>query len=222
MGWLTSVSCVGSSWGISKAYIFMEMISGSLVAEGLFFNKKWVRWSALILINQLWQMVILPFKRGLEKLNSRWFKNSLRAAEPNLKKKQKAEQNTLKLVLFVPGWECPTLEIQHHSQGSTGAFPPKCSIQGAMGLTQEMCLGVQTSFNLNNGNLLLSQKIMLLKINVLGLEEGIIIRFIGDLPPEFCKTGAASFWGIFGGLGWLRDGWDLPTVLPKAFIGVEI
>lgn len=163
MGWLTSVSGVSSSCGISMAYIFMEEISESLVAEGLFFNKKWVRWSALILINQLWQMVILPFKRGLEKLNSRWFKNSLRAAEPNLKEKQKAEQNTLKLALFALAWVSLTLGRQHHSQGYTGTFPPKSSVQGAMGLPQEMCLLVPASSNPHNGNSLLSQEIMLLR-----------------------------------------------------------
>lgn len=70
---------------------------------------------------------------------------------------------------------------------------PQCSIQDAKGLDQELCLGVQISYNLNNGNLLLVQEIMLLKINVLGLEEGVIIRFIRDLPPEFCKTCAAHF-----------------------------
>lgn len=210
MGWLTSVSGVSSSCGIRMAYIFVEKISESFVAEGLFFNKKWVRWSALILINQLWQMVILPFKRGLEKLNSRWFKNSLRAAEPNLKKKQKAEQNTLKLALFALARVSPTFGSQRRSQGSTGTFPPKCSVQGAMAPAQEMRLVVQTSSNLNNSNSLLSQEIMLLKRNVLGLEEGIIIHFIGDLVPEFCKTCAVRFEGCLWGLGLWRTAETFP------------
>lgn len=78
----------------------MEESPENLVTEGLFFNNKRMSSRMLILINQLWQMVILLFKCGLEKLNSRWFQNSLRIAEPNLKKKQKAEQNTLKFALF--------------------------------------------------------------------------------------------------------------------------
>lgn len=200
----------------------MEKIPETLVTEGLFFNKKWVRWSALILINQLWQMVILPFKRGLEKLNSRWFKNSLRTAEPNLKKKQKAEQSTLKFALFALAPASPKLGSQCRSQGATGTFPPKCSFQGAVGVAQEMCLVVQTSFNPNNGNLVLSQEIMLLKINISGLEEGIIIYFVGDSFPEFCKTCAVRFWRLFVGLGSMGEGWDLPTVIPKASIDVEI
>lgn len=117
MGWLTSVSGVSSSWGISMAHIFMEKISGSLAAEGLFFNKKWVRWSALILINQLWQMVILPFKRGLEKLNSRWFKNSLRAAEPNLKEKNQKSRAEHLEVCFV--CSCPGIS----DVGEPAQFP---------------------------------------------------------------------------------------------------
>lgn len=78
----------------------MEKIPENLVTEGLFFNKKWMSCSMLILINQLWQMVILLFKRDLEKLNSRWFKNSLRIVEANLKKKPKSRAEHLE-VCFV-------------------------------------------------------------------------------------------------------------------------
>lgn len=45
-----------------------------------------------------------------------------------------------------------------------------------------------TSFNLKNSDLLLSQEIMLLKINVLGPGEWIITLFLRDWLAEFCKT----------------------------------
>lgn len=107
----------------------MEKIPENLVTEGLFFNKKWMSCSMLILINQLWQMVILLFKRDLEKLNSRWFKNSLRIVEANLKK-QKAEWNTLKFALSVLAEASLKTGSQLRSQVVTGIFPLKCSFQG--------------------------------------------------------------------------------------------
>lgn len=183
----------------------MEKIPENLVTEGLFFNKKWMSCSMLILINQLWQMVILLFKRDLEKLNSRWFKNSLRIVEANLKKKkQKAEQNTLKFALFVLAEASLKTGSQLRSQVVTGTFPLKCSFQGlfqcAIVSAQEIRLVVQPSFNLKNSNLLLSQEIMLLKINVLEPEAWIITRFLGGSLAEFCKTCAvcllkAYLWG---------------------------
>lgn len=117
------MSGVSSSYGIHMACVFMENIPENLVTEGLFFNKKWMSCSTLVLINQLWQMVILFFKRGLEKLNSRWFKNSLRTAEANLKKKQKAVQNTLKFALFALAEASLKSGSQLRSQVLTGTFP---------------------------------------------------------------------------------------------------
>lgn len=201
MGWLTSVSGVSSSCGISMAYIFMAKISESLVAEGLFFNKKWVRWSALILINQLWQMVILPFKRGLEKLNSRWFKNSLRAAEPNLKKEQKAEQNTLKLSLFgVPegGEPAPFPGIQ-------GDIPTQVEHPGCHGTGQEMCLVMQTSFNPNNVIYYCLRKSGYSSFGVGGGNYYTFHReFAPDILPNLCCLILKDVCGAWVDEGWLR------------------
>lgn len=215
MGWLTSVSGVSSSCGISMAYIFMAKISESLVAEGLFFNKKWVRWSALILINQLWQMVILPFKRGLEKLNSRWFKNSLRAAEPNLKKKQKAEQNTLKLALFgVPevGEPAPFPGIQ-------GDLPTQVECPGCRGTGQKCVWSCKPP----------SIPIMVIYYclrksgySSFGVGGGNYYAFHRRFAPVFCQTCAVCFWRMFVGFGSMGGGLDIPIVIPKASIGVEI